>query len=176
MDKILSYFIEEPEREFHVRELAQLTQKSPTTISKYLTQLKKKGLLLSTRKLHHLLFKAHTEHALFKIEKLAYHLKQLHSSGLISTLTDYYNHPEAIVLFGSFAKAESIPHSDIDLLIITPLKKEMPLAPFEKKLSHTIQLFLHSSAELQQLKIKNKELCNNMLNGITLEGFWEVLR
>ena len=43
MDKeLLNYFFENPEKEYYVRELAKLINKSPTTISKYLTNLEKK--------------------------------------------------------------------------------------------------------------------------------------
>mgnify|MGYP001562408188 CR=1 FL=1 len=61
MDDILEFFIREPEREFHVRNLAKLTKKSPTTISKYLFKFKKDGLLSLKKRFNHLLFKANTE-------------------------------------------------------------------------------------------------------------------
>ena len=45
MNQILEIFIKEPEREFHVREIAKLLKKSPTTISKYLKTYESKKFL-----------------------------------------------------------------------------------------------------------------------------------
>ena len=176
MDDILEFFIREPEREFHVRNLAKLTKKSPTTISKYLFKFKKDGLLSLKKRFNHLLFKANIDNPTFKCIKLSYNLRKLRESSLIDYLVDKFNNPEAIILFGSFRKAEDIPKSDIDILIITPLKKEINLTKYEKLLDHEIQLFLYSNEEINKIKTKNKELLNNLVNGIVLEGFWELFR
>ena len=74
MDNILEPFIKEPEKEFHVRQLSKLFDKSPTTISKYLKKLEKKKILKSKKKLNHLLFKANDKNEQFKQLKLNYNL------------------------------------------------------------------------------------------------------
>lgn len=176
MDKILKYFMENSEREFHIRELAKLMKKSPTTVSKYLDKLNKKGILKSRRKLNHLLFRADTENPFFKDLKLSHNVGKIRQSGLIDYLVEKFNNPEAVILFGSFAKAENIPRSDIDFLIVTPLKKEVRLQKFEKILGHGIQLFLHSNTELREMRTSNKNLLNNFVNGIILYGFWELFK
>src|SRR3989344_6948974 len=107
MDKILDFFKKEPEREFHIRELAKLTKKSPSTISKYLSKLEKDNLLTSRFKFNHKLFKANSENTSFKDIKLFYNIEILRNSGLMDHLIKEFNHPEAIVLFGSFRKAEN---------------------------------------------------------------------
>ena len=78
------------------------------------------------------------------------------------------------MLFGSFAKAENIKKSDIDILIVSPVKKKPDLKSFEKKLRCEIQVFVYSGKELSSLK--NKELLNNFINGIVLEGYMEVAK
>ena len=176
MDKILKPFIKEPEREFHIRELARINKKSPTTISKYLSKYGGKNILTAKRRLNHLLYKANLESPIFKQIKLFYNLRKLRESGLIDYLIGEFNNPEAIILFGSFRKAEDIPKSDIDLLIITPSNKEINLTRYEKLLNHKIQLFLCSHKKIDEMKTKNKELLNNFINGIVLEGFWEIFR
>ncbi len=176
MDKILEFFIKEPEKEFHVRELSKLMKKSPTTISKYLKNYEKQGILKSKRKFNHLLFKSNAENMKFKLIKLNYNLNQLNNSGLISHLIEEFNYPEAIILFGSFAKAENIKSSDIDLFIISEIKKGENLEKYEKKLGHTIQLHIFSKKQVQEMKTKNKELLDNIINGITLYGFLELFK
>jgi predicted nucleotidyltransferase len=175
MDKILKLFIEEPEKEFHVRQISKLVNKSPTTISKYLKEYEKKGILKSEEKLNHLFFKANSENSEFKQVKLSYNLELLNKSGLIEHLEKEFN-PEAVILFGSFAKAENTNKSDIDILVITPSKKEANLKLFETKLKYSIQLHLYSNRDIDLMKTKNKELLNNFLNGIKLRGFWEVFK
>jgi len=174
MDNILEIFIKEPEKEFHVRQISKILNKSPTTISKYLKNFEKQGILKSKKKFNHLLFKANTENRSFRQNKLFFNLKLLQDSGLIDFLENELNHPEAIILFGSFAKAENLSSSDIDLLIISPLKKEIDLKKFEKKIGYKIQIFIRSKEEINKMKEKNKELLNNWVNGILISGYWEV--
>jgi len=175
-NQVLDFFMKEPGKEFHVRQLSKLLKKSPTTISKYLKNLEKKDILKSEKKFNHLLFRANVESKKFKKLKLNYNLELLESSGLIDYLVKEFNHPEAIVLFGSFAKAENISKSDIDLLIVSPLKKEIELNKFEKRLRNKIQLFIHSKKEIERIKEKNKELLNSWINGIVIYGHWEVFK
>ena len=174
MDNLLELFIKEPEREFHVREIAKLLKKSPTTISKYLKESENKKILISNKKLNHLLFKANAESPKFKQLKINYNLNVLQESGLTEHLAEEFN-PEAIVLFGSFSKAEDNKNSDVDILIISSKKQEPNVEKFEKKLNHKIQLFIHSKKELEKLKNKNKELFNNWINGIVVYGYFEEL-
>jgi len=174
MDKLLNFFIREPEQEFYVRQLSKLLNKSPTTISNHLKEYRKKQILKSEKKFNHLLFRANTQNQKFKQLKLNHNLNLLTESGLIDYLVKEFNHPEAIILFGSFAKAEDIPQSDIDLLIINPSNKQVDLKDFEKKIQHKIQLFVHSKKEINKMKTTNTNLLNNLINGITLNGFWEV--
>ena len=103
-----------------------------------------------------------------------YNLNLLYDSGLVNYLIKELNWPEAIILFGSFARAENSSASDIDLLIISSSKKEAKLTKFEKKTGYKIQIFIHSKKDIEKMKEKNKELLNNWVNGITLYGFWEV--
>jgi len=174
MENILSYFINEPERQFHVRELARLTSLSPATTSKYLHQLEKEKFITKEKKLNHLFFQANTTHPLFKLKKQQQNIEQLHKSGLMTFLEDQFNQPQAIILFGSFAKAENTLKSDIDILIITPIKKQVNVSSFEKKLHHQIQIFTHSKDELKKMQTTNKELLNTFINGMILTGYWEL--
>ncbi len=176
MDKILDLFIRNPEKEFHIRQVSKLAKRSPTTISKYLKEFEKRKILKSEKRLNHLLFKANTEDTKFKQLKLNYNLNLLNNSGIIDYLIKEFNHPEAIILFGSFSRAEDTYLSDIDLLIINPSKKEVELDKFEKKLSREIQVFIRSKQDIEKMKYKNKELLNNWVNGIVIYGFWEVFK
>lgn len=170
-EKILGMFFEEPEREFYVRELAKSLKKSPTTISKYLNQLDKEGLLVSSNKFGHLFFKANASKK-FNEFKIHHNIKKIRDSGIVEYFNEKFD-PSAIVLFGSFAKGKNIKRSDIDFLIISPSKREIDVKKYENKLGHEIQIFVHSKDSLK--KMKNKDLVNNFINGIVLEGHMEVI-
>ena len=168
---IWSIFLDNPGQEFHVREVARLTKKSPTTVSNKLKKFKKESLLTSKKERNHLLYKANTENKSYRDLKFFYNLKNIRTSGLIDYLNEYYNYPSAIILFGSFRKADNISSSDIDLCVITSKKEEPKLDKFEKKLKHKIQLFNFSKKEFIK---QNPQLMNNIINGFVLECFLEV--
>ena len=83
---------------------------------------------------------------------------------------------EAIGLFGSFAKAENDPRSDIDIFVVSPLDKRVDLKEFEKILGLPIQLFVFSRKQIAEMRTKNKQLLNNLVNGIVLKGYFQVFR
>lgn len=175
-DNIIRFFIREPEKEFYVREIARLLKKSPTTISKYLNEYTKEGILLSKKEYNHLFFKANTENKEFKQLKLNHNLLKLEKSGVIDYLEKEFNHPECIILFGSYSKAENNLNSDIDIAVITPGKREIDLNKFEHKIGLKIQLHLYSNKDIENMKTKNKGLLNNLINGIILRGYFEILK
>src|SRR3989344_8662009 len=132
-EMLMEYFFQEPDRLFHVRELARLTKLHPSSISKYLLKLSSEHLLDQKRELHHLLFRANAENPLFKEKKRHYNFMHLYHSGLITYVERELHYP-AIIIFGSYARGENRANSDIDIFIITERKKELQLIPFEKKM------------------------------------------
>ncbi|MFH1065887.1 MAG: nucleotidyltransferase domain-containing protein [Nanoarchaeota archaeon] len=176
MDNILTYFLKETSREFHVRRLAKLEKKSPTTISKILNIYAKEGILKQSSRLNHIFYKANMENQKLRDLKIYYNLKLIRNSGLTVFLEKELNHPEAIVLFGSFRKGDDIEKSDIDIVVISLVKKEINLTEFEKKLRHSLQLFILLPKDIESLKKSNPELLNNIANGIVLYGFLELFR
>ncbi len=169
----LSLFLDNPQSRFHVREVARLVKESPTTVSTKLRRFKKEGFLLSKKEKNHLLYWAGAS-SVFKEMKQFHNLKKIRNSGLLLFLTDFYNYPSAIVLFGSFRKGEDTSASDIDICIVTSKEGEPNLTKFERKLKHNIHLFVLSKEKLGIIKQKNPELLNNIINGLVVEGFLEV--
>src|SRR3989344_1930794 len=174
--EILKIFMKEPEREFHIREFAKEIKFSPTTVTSYLEELKKENLLVKQKSRNVILYKANLENQIFKETKKFYNIKNILDFGLIDYLNIELNYPEAIIIFGSYAKGENTLRSDIDIFILTESKKQISLKKFEEKLKAEIQLFIYNKKEFDNLKIKNKELINNILNGVKLSGFIEVFQ
>ena len=166
--------MDRPHTWFHVREIAKLSKLSPTTASVYLEEFRKNELLERKRERNHILYRANSQNKAYLDLKLYHNTKKIRDSGLMDFLNEELNYPQAIILFGSFRKAENTTKSDVDIFILSPVKKELKLNPFEKKIGHRIQLFTHSKEEFNTMKKSNKELVNNIVNGIVLEGFLEI--
>jgi len=163
---ILKLFFEKPSKEFNVREIARLLKISPTTASKKLEYLTKKGLLKCRRERIFKFYKSNLENELYRDLKIFYNIRKIKESGLIEELNKFYFKP-TIVLFGSCAYGLDIENSDIDLLVISENTKIFPsLEKYEKKLKRKIQVFVVKNIK----DLKNKHLINNIINGIVLQG------
>ena len=73
-------------------------------------------------------------------------------------------------MFGSYSKATDDKESDIDICIISKIKKEFNVKDYEKKLNREISL--HHFEDIKGAK--NKGLINSICNGIVLSGDLEV--
>lgn len=176
IENILKYFFEEPNRWYHVREAARLIKLNPTTISKYLNNLTKENILIKKLERKHLLFKANTESEEFRDLKKYYNIRLIKKSGLINYINKELHYPEAIIIFGSYAKSENDKDSDLDIFIISNTKKKLDLQKYEKVFQKEIQMFLHTPEEFKDLQRNNKHLINNVLNGIIIKGYLEVFK
>jgi predicted nucleotidyltransferase len=103
----------------------------------------------------------------YRFKKMIYALEKIHESGLIEFL-EAQTTPKAIVLFGSFAKAEFDKSSDIDLFIQAQ-KQPVSLDKYEKALKHKISLLFEPEP-----KKMSAELRSNIINGIKLGGYLKV--
>ena len=112
-------------------------------------------------------YAANSQSGKYRIAKLSYALEKISESGIAEYLEEKAL-PKAIVLFGSFAKAEFDSKSEIDLFV-QATEEEMSMAPFEKKLRHKIHLFFEP-----RLEKLSSELLNNIINGVKLSGQLKV--
>ena len=158
--KILKLFFEEPNRHFGVREIAKLIKIPKTSVSRYLKELIKKGLIKKEKEG----YAGNEVNPIFKSCKKIYFLEEVYSSGIIEFMQESL-YPKCIVLFGSFAKGEYIKSSDIDLFVQSK-EKNIDLSKFESKLKHKISLFFEERFE----KLSD-ELFNNIINGTKLGGY-----
>ena len=161
----LKIFLENPTKEFSVREVARILKISPATASNRLREFAKRSVLIERKERMLKLYKANVESDLYKDIKIFYNIRKLKESGLIDELNKFYLKP-TIVLFGSYSKGLDTETSDIDILVISEKRKLINLTKFEKKLKRKIQLFVVEDVK----ELKNEHLINSVLNGITLQG------
>ena len=166
IQKVLTIFFENPSREFHLRELSRLLKLSMPTIISATDKLAKEMLIIKEKGKVITKVMANRENINFTRYKRMYNLELIYSSNLIGFLSESYNQPKAIILFGSFSRGEDIEKSDIDIAVITNKRLTLDLSKYENILKKAITLH-----EVNLGKI-SKEFKANLLNGIILEGSW----
>ncbi len=165
--KINCLFLENPEKEFHIREIARMLKIPKSTASFYVGKLCKSKLIVKKTQGIFPSFTANSSSEAYKLYKRHAALKQILDSGLLDFMEQELN-PKCIALFGSFAKAEYDLKSDIDIFVQANEKK-LDLSRFEKRLKHPINLFFEP--DLNKL---SPELLNNIINGVKLRGYLKV--
>lgn len=170
VDRIKEYFFVNPTAKLRVRQIEREIKVPLPSAIRYAKELEKQGILKSTIIAGVKLYSADRTSKTFLIEKKLFNIKSLYGSGLVNFIIKECNNA-TIVVFGSYARGEDVEDSDIDLYIETS-QKQIDLKRFENELKRKIQIFIYKKIG----SIENKELANNILNGITLNGYVEVFR
>ena len=167
--KLREFFFVSPMKKIRVRSLARELVLPLPSVIRYVKELEAEGFIKKTVIGGVTFFSADRVSKVFLLEKRLFNIRSLYNSGIIEYIVKAYGHP-VIILFGSYAKGEDVEESDIDLFIESEGKKSLEFDRFEKMLQRKIQVL-----ESQKLKnIKNKELANNILNGVVVYNYIEV--
>lgn len=169
--KIKEYFFVHPTLKLRVRQIEREVKVPLPSVLRYIKELEQEGILKSSHIANITVYSADRASKTFLLEKTLFNIKQLHTSGLIDSLVSELSNP-TVVLFGSYSRGEDVENSDIDIYVETTLKKRTSLEKFENILKRRIQLFSYKSIH----HLKNKELANNIMNGVTLNGFLGVFK
>lgn len=166
--KLLKIFLDEPIDSFRLRELARLSGISPASVINYLKRFEEERLIRRYEKRGIPFYVAERDSDDFIFNKKLSILYELQVSGLINFLWDNL-HPSAIILYGSYAKGESIENSDIDIFIVGK-EKEISLDKFEDIFGREIHLIFEENPK----KIP-KRLRSNLINGVVLKGYFDAI-
>lgn len=166
-DKLIEFFLQNPTRKIHLRELSRITRISFPWVRKLSYQMVKDNILLKNTEGGLVFLKSNRDYELFRALKRSYNLFSLHKSGLVARLNDAYERPEAIILFGSYSRGEDTEESDIDIAILTKRDKSPDLSIFGNILKRKIRI------QAVRGKIE-KDFLNSLANGIILSGYLEL--
>jgi len=167
--KVMQLYFDNPDKKFHIREIARQTGLSPPGVLKIVKKLKEETLLVSERENTVENVRASRNEKFFLLKK-AYNALSLFESGLLNRLRDVYEEPEAIVIFGSYSKGEDTSQSDIDIAIVTRKEAQLDLKQFEKYLKRKISIYEIQTSDSE------KEFLNNLANGTVVYGFLRILQ
>ncbi len=168
-EKIKNHFFMNPTVKLRVRQIERELRVPLPSVIRYCRELEKESILKKTEISGISVYSADRASKAFLLEKRLFNIGLIFRFGVVDYLVEEYSNP-TIVLFGSYAKGEDTEESDIDLYVET--SKKINLGKFEDILRRKIQVFNYKSIK----DIKNIHLANNIINGITLNGFLEVFK
>lgn len=171
--KVAKIIFTNPSEAFHLRKLCRMANLSTTAVTRAVGFLRQVKIITTTKTELTTNIKAALDSDAYRFYKQVFNLYRLQGCCLMDTLKASFQ-PEAIVLFGSYAKGEDVEESDIDLLIITSHKSQdfsqNDFAAYEKELHRHIHLQV-----LPTLKNTDSSFKNAIANGIVLYGRVKVV-
>jgi len=162
-----------PNKVFHLRQIAKETGFSTTAVVQSISDLQRFHIIKVEKTDVTTNIKADLDSDAYLFYKRVFNLYRLERYLVVHTLKETFN-PEAIVLFGSYAKGEDIEESDIDILVLTKNKAKGDISKFlavcEKECKRKINLHI-----LVSLEKSTPEFRNAVANGIVLYGYLKVV-
>ncbi len=168
-DRIKEYFFLNPSEKLRVRQIERIVKVPLPSVIRYTKELEEESILILSEIANIKTYSANRASKRFLLEKRLFNIKQI--SKLADFLIEELSNP-TIVIFGSYSRGEDTEESDIDIYIETPSKKRLNLERFERLLQRRIHILVYNNLK----DIENKELANNILNGIIMNGFVEVFK
>jgi predicted nucleotidyltransferase len=166
--RIMKLFFENPEKRFHIRQIARLSGISSSGVIKIVKKLKKHKLLKSRKERMVEEVEADFDGRFLHVKR-AYNLLSLHDSGLVPALQNFYE-GAATIVFGSYSEGTDTSKSDIDIAVVTKSEKTTNLNKFEKRLNKKVNLMPIS------LENSTNEFKNSLSNGIVIVGYLDVAK
>lgn len=115
--KVLSQLLLHPDQDYHVRELARLTDTAPGTLHKELARLAEAGVLLRHQRGNQVRYQADRSCPVFP--ELAGLMRKTSGAALLIGEALAPLQPALAFIFGSVAKGTEAPGSDVDLMVVT---------------------------------------------------------
>lgn len=167
--RVLNVFFDDPVKDFQLREISRIIKLHHKSVLIYIKKLLQLNLIKENKKTLYKSYNANTENERFKKYKKIFNQIKMYESGLVDYLEEKIM-PNCIVMFGSYAKGTDIQTSDIDLFVEAKEEK-IELDKFEEKMGRKIHLIFE-----KEFKDLSKELKNNIINGVTLQGSLRVFK
>lgn len=154
------------------RNIAKALKVSPTAVAKSLKDLEKNKLIKVKKDplMNLVLIELNRENKKAIDLKRVENLKMIYESGIVDFLEGEFP-GTVIILFGSYSYGEDTIKSDIDFAVIGVKEKIIDLKKYEKFFEREININAYVN-----LKDINKDLRNNILNGIVLVGRVDLWR
>ncbi len=170
--KILSRFFADESRRFYINEMARLVNTTQGTCRRELNKLVDMGVL-TTSKEGNLLYYQVNKQAPFYREFSAIIQKTIGIEAKLKSLLQGFKGISYAFIFGSYAKREFKPESDIDVVIIGIIEEDRLIRVFkdvEKAIGREINYHIYTEKEFKN-KLRTDSFIKNIIkNHIIIKG------
>jgi predicted nucleotidyltransferase len=163
--KVLSFLIQNPDREYFDEEVSRLTGVSRSGANFALRDLAKTGTISRERRGRMCFNKALSSDVFVRYFKIVQNIATLFP--LVNKLR---RASLKITLYGSAAKGENTSESDVDLFILTRVPAEVEKILFRDTVREKVQCVIRTPSDFVKSKKKNPAFYAEVEKGITL---WE---
>lgn len=172
--KLLAHTFTHPDREFYVRELAELIREDAGNLSRELRRLEADGLYKSATKGNLKYYSLNKNYPLFaELKKVVF--KTAGVAGTLKNLVGGHKGIDLAFIYGSYAKDKETAGSDVDLIVAGRFAVEeftRQVRNLESKLGREINFTVYTPEEFRKEKDKKGGFLNLILKGkkILLKG------
>lgn len=160
--KVSGAFFDEPTTIHFIKEISRKVDLAPTSVRNNIKELLKENLIIIKKSAPFNGFVANRENEDFLFYKRLHNIYSLKDLARF-LVSSYY--PKLMIIYGSFSIGEDIETSDIDIFILTKVKKNIDIKRFEKELNRKIHLIV-----VDDLNKIDNNLKKKLYNGIVLHG------
>lgn len=163
---VLEIFFNHPEKSYYLRELARILGKEPGVFQKDINRLTEEGVLESYYEANRHFFKLNKKYPLFKELKSIFFKTVGIKGRLQQELAKIKGIKEAFI-YGSFARGEERPVSDIDIFVIGFIDEDELIdlvVRLEKKFDREINYILMTEQEFQKKINERNSFLDNILS------------
>ena len=170
---ILRFFLENCDSFFYVNETAQKLSVSPASVSRFLKNLEKDGVVIKKKVGNVLSYKLNNELSLVRQLKIVVFLLKLEEIDFVKKLLDIDDSIVSVVVYGSYASGNYDEKSDVDFLVISGRKKNfINLVQYlEEEMKRSVHIETYNISEWERMPKLNKEFYQSVKeNNILLWG------
>ena len=160
--KVLSYFLLNPEEEMYVNEIVRRFRVDRGNLVRKLSEWEKEGILIKTKRGNLSLYKVNERYPLLEEMKKIVQ-KKFGLEGQLRKSLKKVKGLKMAQIFGSYAKDKLEPESDIDLLLVgshSALKVQKEIIKLQKEFDREINIIDMTETEFNKKKQKDEFLKN----------------
>lgn len=159
---VLGVFFREPTEMQFIKGISRKIGLAHTSVMKYIKELEAEELILKKKGRPFDGYVANRDSEKFKFYKQVYNLNSLFE--VREEIVDKIG-PKTIILFGSYQGGEDIEGSDVDILVVSKIRKDLDLKKIEKKIERNIHLTF-----VEKIENLDENIQKNVRNGWVLYG------
>jgi len=160
--KLLAYSFTHSDKEYYVRELAELIDEDAGNLSRELRRLEKEGLYRSSARGGLKLYSLNKKYPLYEeIKKIIFKTEGV--EGALKRLISQYEDISLAFIYGSYAKKKERRDSDIDLLLVGSFPVDAftrKIRELESKIGREINFTYYGGEEFKKERLKEGAFLN----------------